>query len=203
MRNASVFSNCREYGAESTVTYGRGPETQILPHAVEGDHVQAHVPLQVVFDKALDANEAAVGDPLRAHILKSSGNVPAGARVYGRVNRIIRYDAQIPSPKSATPRRRARSTQVPAARWGQHSGEVLVGIEFSYIEYRRSRAPFTARLIALESERKRSTPIRSFGYFEDGNLVRYDAPGTASIYVLQEDPVLRRGLVMQWLTVSH
>jgi hypothetical protein len=45
--------------------------------------------------------------------------------------------------------------------------------------------------------------IRSFGYFEDGNLVRYDAPGTASIYVLQENPVLRQGLVLQWLTVSH
>ena len=87
---------------------------------------------------------------------------------------------------------------------GQHSGELQIGIEFSHIEYAGSRVPFVARLIDIESPPgARDKQIRSFGYFEENEIVRYDPPGTASIYVLQENPVLGRGITMQWVTVPE
>jgi len=202
-RNASVFSNCREYAAESALTFGASPAPQLPPPALpprttEDSPVQPGVQLQLVLDKALDANEATVGDPIRAHILEGAGGIPRGARVYGRVSRIINFNDQIPLPR---PKQPAPTTKDKA--WGWHAGEVLIQFEFSQIEYGRSRAPFIARLIDLESRAgKPETEIRSFGYLDDDTVVRYDPPGTASIYVSKEDPVLGRGVIMQWVTAS-
>ena len=87
---------------------------------------------------------------------------------------------------------------------GQHSGEVLIQIEFQQIEYRRSRVPFVARLIDLESQPGRQDAnVRSFGYVESDAVVRYDPPGTASVYVSQENAAVGRHVVMQWVTASE
>jgi hypothetical protein len=87
---------------------------------------------------------------------------------------------------------------------GQHSGEVLIQIEFEQIEFRRSRAPFVARLIDLESQPERQdAQVRSFGYLDSDAVVKYDPPGTASLYVSQENAVLGRGVIMQWVTTSE
>jgi hypothetical protein len=60
-----------------------------------------------------------------------------------------------------------------------------------------------ARLIAVESQPgKPGMQIRGFGYFGDANIVRYDPPGAASLYISEREPVLRRGLVMRWVTVE-
>jgi hypothetical protein len=202
-RNASVFSNCREYTADSTLTFGSSAEVQLpppLPPGVENSRVPPGLQLQLVLDKPLDANEAAVGDPIRAHVLEGAGGVPRGARVYGRVNRIVNFNDQIPRPRPEQPPPTPKQEA-----WGrQHTGEVLIQIEFSQIEYRGSRAPFTARLIDLVSQPGKADPeIRSFGYLDDDAVVRYDPPGTASIYVSQEAPVLGRGVIMQWVTASE
>jgi hypothetical protein len=129
-RNASVFSNCREYIAESTVTFESGSTTPVPP-ILEKTRVPPGLQLQLVLDRPLDANEAAIGDPIRAHILKGVGSIRQGTHVYGRVNRIINYNDQIPLPR---PDRPPRPSEHPI--WGQHSGELLIGIEFSQIEYR-------------------------------------------------------------------
>jgi hypothetical protein len=81
--------------------------------------------------------------------------------------------------------------------------EVLIGLEFPYIEYRGHRAPFAARLIGVEPRAgERGPQIRSFGYFGDTTSVRFDPPGAATFYVSAEDPVLRRGLTLRWLTAG-
>jgi hypothetical protein len=153
----------------------------------------------LVLDQALDANEAAVGDPIRAHILTGVGGIPRGARVYGRVNRIVNFNDLIPLPRPERPPPTPKD-----AVWGWHLGEVLIQIEFLQIEYQRSRAPFIARLIDLESQPgRRDTTIRSFGYLDDDAVVRYDPPGTASVYVSKENPILRRVVIMQWVTASE
>jgi hypothetical protein len=197
-RNTSVFSNCREYVAESTLTLGSGPTAQ-FPPTEDSPHVQPGLQLSLVLDKPLDATQVAVGDPIRAHLLQGAGNIPRGTRVYGRVSRIINFDDQIPlaRPKQppATPKHEVLERQ--------HAGEVLIQIEFSEIEYRRSRAPFVARLIDLESPPgKPDTEIRSFGYLDNDAVVTYDPPGTASLYVSKESPVIGRGVIMQWVTAS-
>ena len=199
MRNASVFSNCREYIAESTVAYGPSSRTQVPPPAMENTRVQPGLQLQLVLDTPLDANKAAVGDPIRAHVLQSAGSIRRGTAVYGRVNRIINYDDQIPNPEL---KRLPRPPKHPM--WGQHTGEVSIGIEFSDIEYRRSRVPFMARLIDVESQPgSQGAQIRSFGYFEDDAIVQYDPPATASFYVSKENPVLGRGVIMRWVTLPE
>jgi hypothetical protein len=62
-RNASVFSNCREYIAESTVSFEASPATQVPPPIVEKMRVQPGLQLQLVLDRPLDANEAAIRGP--------------------------------------------------------------------------------------------------------------------------------------------
>jgi len=199
MQNASVFSNCREYRAESTVTFGSSTATQVAPPTTENMRVPAGLQIQLVLDTPLDANKAAVGDAISAHTLESAGSIRRGTHVYGRVSRIINYSDQIPTPRPERPPRPSKHTV-----WGQHTGEVLIGIEFSEIEYRRSRVAFLARLIDVESQPgARATPIRSFGYFEDDAMVQYDLPSTASFYVSQENPVLGRGVIMQWVTLPE
>ena len=37
---------------------------------------------------------------------------------------------------------------------------------------------------------------------ESDRVVRYDPPGTASVYVSQEDPVSGRGIIMRWVKAS-
>ncbi len=164
-RNASVFSNCRKYASDRTVIFAPSVPPEHPPATMERSLVPPGTQLQVVLDRTLDANEASVGDPIRAHLAQGAGGLPKGASVYGRVNRIINFDDQIPLPRPA-----------------RHSGDVLIQIEFLQIEYRRTRVPFIARLIDLESQPgKRNTNIRGFGYLENDALVRYDPPGTASV----------------------
>ncbi len=196
-RNVSVFSNCREYAAESTVNYGPTAAPQLAPPIVEGALLQPGLQLQLALDRTLDANQAAVGEPIRAHILNGVGDIPRGAHVYGRVTRVINFDDQSPLPRPEHP------PPTPKQKvWGIHPGEVLLQVEFFEIEYRRNRVPFTPRLIDLESQPgKRAGNIRSFGYLEGDLVLRYDPPGTASVYVSKEDPVVARGVIMQWVTV--
>ncbi len=198
-RNESVFSNCREYGAESTVTFGTGPGTQAPPPTKEDVRVEAGLQIPLALDAPLDANRASVGDPISAHTLQTVGRIRRGTHVYGRVSRIINYNDQIPAPRPGQP---PRPSKHPV--YGQHSGEVLIGIEFSQMEYGRSRVPFTARLIDVESQPGvKATQIRGFGYFDDDRIVQYDPPSTASLYVSQENPVLGRGIMMQWVTIRE
>lgn len=49
-RNASVFSNCREYVAESTVTFESSPTPQVPPPIVEKMRVQPGLQLQLVLE---------------------------------------------------------------------------------------------------------------------------------------------------------
>jgi hypothetical protein len=146
-RNASVFSNCREYAADSTVTFGSSTAPQLPPPTAEESHVPPGLQLQLALDRTLDANEAAAGDPVRAHSLKGAGDIPQGAHVYGRVKRIVNFDDQSPLPRPERP-----PPTLKQEAWRRHAGEVLIQIEFTQIEYRRSRAPFLARLIDLESQ---------------------------------------------------
>jgi hypothetical protein len=152
----------------------------------------------LVLDKTIDATEAAVGDLIRAHVLQGYGDLPRGARIYGRVNRIINFNDQIPLPKREHPLPTPKQ-----AMWGQHAGEVLIQIEFQQIEYRHRRTPFAARLIDVESPPGRQdAKILSFGYLDSDVGVRYDPPGTATLYLSQEKSVLGRGVIMHWVPQS-
>ena len=168
-RNFSVFSNCREFQAQSVISFEGGASARMEPPppAIEAARLPAGLELAVALDTTVDLESAAVGDEVRAHVVEAVGPLPRGARIVGRVEKLIRY----------------------------HEGYALIGLSFSRVEFRRFRAPFAARLIEAGA-------IRSFGYFADNDLVRYDAPGTANLYLAGSRPRLRRGFSMRWLTLD-
>ena len=196
-RNVSVFSGCREYTTESTVSFGDNAQAD-RPAVAEEARVAPGVQLRLALDRPLDADQATIGDEIRARVVRAAEDV-RGAAVFGRVTRVIDYDDQIPLPRAG---RRARASRRPV--WGQHAGEVLIGIEFSEIEYRGKRVPFTARLIDVQSAPgEKDARIRGFGYFEEDRIVQYDPPGAASLYVTRDKPVLGRGVTMEWVTLGR
>ena len=199
IQNASVFSNCREYAAESTLTFGASHSPDLPPSATTtSSRIQPGLELQLSLDETLDANDAAVGDPIRAHVLNHVRDIPRGARVYGRVSRIINFDGQIPLPTPQHPPPTPEDTMRTS-----HAGEVLIQLEFLQIEYSHARAPFIARLIDLESQPGKPDPsIHAFGYLDNDRVVTYDPPGTASVYVSKQNPVLGRDVIMHWVTAS-
>jgi hypothetical protein len=59
-------------------------------------------------------------------------------------------------------------------------------------------------LIDLDSQPgKGDIKIRGFGYLDGDAIVRYDPLGNASFYVLRENAVLGRNVIMQWVTASE
>lgn len=128
--------------------------------------------LKLALDAALDPAKISTGDPISAHIADADGPIHKGAQVLGKVTRIIR------SP-----------------------GEIQIGVEFTDLEYRSTRIPFTARLIAVEPIRGKHNgqQIRSFGYIAQGATVRYDPPATATLYIAPSDQI-PKGLITYWLT---
>ncbi len=176
-RNLVVFSSCREFVGETTLTFGAEPAIKVSdPPAIEAARLAEGLELTLVLDTAIDAARVAAGAPVRAHVADAAGEIPGGARVHGRVNRIIRYEA---------------------------ADQVLIGLEFAEIEYRRKRAPFIARLIAIDPEPKnRRSRVLAFGYFAGATAVQYDPPGTASLYVAASDATLPHGFRTRWLTTE-
>lgn len=77
-RNEIVFSNCRQYGTESAVSFEQGAS---LP---------AGLPLALKLDTALDSQSTRPGDAVTAEVVGDVSHqgqrlVPSGARVRGRV----------------------------------------------------------------------------------------------------------------------
>jgi hypothetical protein len=171
-RNVSAFSNCREYQAQSVVSFEGGTRAEMeRPPAIESGSLPAGLEFAIVLDGAVNLETAAIGDLVRAHVLEGAGPIPKGAAVTGRVERVIR----------------------------RHRGaaEALIGLSFSDIQFRRTRLPFTARLVDAGAGE-----VRSFGYFGDDDLVRYDLPGTAHLYIADESRGLRRGFVLRWVATA-
>ena len=194
-RNLSVFSNCREYTAASTLSFGASATPQPAASAGPDARLKPGLQLDLVLDKPIDSTQAAVGDPVRARVLKGDRGIPRGAHVYGRVLSIVNFDDQAPLPVPQKPAPPPKQTAL------GHAGQVLIELEFLQIDDRHTRAPFIARLIDVDSQpAKHKTEVLSFGYLDYDAVVRYDPPGTASLYVSKEYPVLDRNVILRWVT---
>lgn len=197
-RNQIIFTNCREFHGETTITFAGEPTVAVSsPPPIEQALLPPGLRLTLALDTAVDPDKAIVGTPIRAHVVERTGDVPNGARVHGQVRRIIRYD-QLQPPKLQA----RRPGQPMIVLRSEHYGEILIGLEFTEIEYGRRRAPFAARLIEAEREPARRRVVQSFGYFGDGASVQYDSPGVANLYLSASRRLLPRGLTMLWLTVE-
>ena len=134
-RNLVEFSQCRQYHAESAISFDTDADaTKDTSAATDTAAVQeielpADLPLKLQLDTVLDSDTAAQGDPITAHLtapaeLKGKIYIPQGALVRGRIRRLERYPVEKPY--------------------------LVVGIEFSEIEFGNKRAAFLGRLDQMD-----------------------------------------------------
>jgi len=130
-RNVVEFSQCRQYHAESAIRFDTDATT-VDAASVQEVELLADLPLRLQLDEALDSESAAQGDLITAHLmapaeLKGKVYIPQGAIVRGRIRRLERYAVEKPY--------------------------LVIGIEFSEIEFGNKRAAFLGRLDQMDSIR--------------------------------------------------
>jgi hypothetical protein len=105
-RNATTFSNCREYQAESEIVFDESADTPgAIPQSAGRGRVTLPLglPVTLALTAPIDTATAAAGDPIDAKVVKAIRRpgsnqelVPAGAIVRGRIRRVEHY--LLPSP---------------------------------------------------------------------------------------------------------
>jgi len=193
--NRVLFSNCREFKAESELSFGDPVPSASLRMRLEEFTMPAAVSLPLRLETPIDSETSKVGDEIRARIsgaVKKGDELiaPKGAVVFGRIRRLERYTE-------------------PRAYF-------ILGIEFSELQYGPKRARFRARLehvAPLEGAVNRfgedQTRIVSsrtlFGLSGvQKTSIQTDTnaplPGTAEFYLQGNGFHFKAGLAMIWKT---
>lgn len=161
-RNITQFSHCRQYLGESVISFGAPTVSYGTAKSVE-ILIPAGLGLRVRLENEIDLAKASVGDLVRARVVlpavKGGAVVPKGAVLKGRLRRLER------------------------------SSHIVVGLEFTELEFENKRAQFFGRLESIEaSPGVRRAPGRS-----------PEPPGVATL-VVSEGSKLPRGLTTLWQT---
>ena len=95
-RNKIEFAQCREYRAESSISFGA---TELTPEAARSEPARVDLPagltVKMELESGFDSATAAIGDPVRARVIENvrrSGKtiIPKGAIVTGRIRSMER-----------------------------------------------------------------------------------------------------------------
>ncbi len=186
-RNRTMFSNCRQYVGESTISFLRA-ESELPAPGPQEDLVRlpAHLTLELALESEIDPQSAVVGAPVRGVLtspLKQGQRevAPKGAAVLGRLVRLEKYD--------------------------QPFEHYVVGLEFHTLELGGKRAEFRATMRkasgspALIKEAKRLDPVfdrrrRPFMQI----LVKEQQGGQGILHWKADRAQIGRGLKMVWET---
>jgi hypothetical protein len=105
-RNVTTFANCREYQAESEISFGDSTSPgSAAPQTGGRGRVALPIglPVTLALDGPIDTATAAAGDPVDAKVVKpvhrpgsSEELVPAGAIVRGRIRRVEHHLLPVP-----------------------------------------------------------------------------------------------------------
>jgi hypothetical protein len=166
-RNITEFSHCRQYLGESVISYEDPTVSYGAPKSV-GILIPAGLDLRVRLETEIDLAKASVGDLVRARVAvaaaKGGAVVPKGAVLKGRLRRLEKG----PAP----------------------GGQIVVGVEFTELEFENKHAQFFGRLESIEpSPGVSRAPGRSL-----------EPPGVATLVVSQGYAKLPRGLTTLWQT---
>jgi hypothetical protein len=202
-RNLIEFSHCRQYGAQSELSFGTpaptGPtSTAAPPSALQRITLPAGVPLDVRLDVEIDSASARVGQPITARLGADAVHrgkilMPAGAIIHGRIRRLERSSEFAP--------------------------HFVVGLEFTSVESDSARARFYGQLEGIQSVAGASLTLRRSsrdkpiefpatsgapGFrvhrSESEVLSAREIPGVGSFFVAGERFKLPKALRMTWRT---
>jgi len=170
-RNVVIFSACREYGSESTISFEPPPEpgSELPRPEVRQVDLAAGLLVPVALETAIDSKSASVGDAVRARVrrdVRRGGELvlPAGALISGRIRSLERY---------STP-----------------EAYFLMGIEFSEVEWQNTHAPFLGELVDSHSEQAaRAGDIPGVGTLHIPGSSFHCAPGFRMLWrTLDQQP---------------
>jgi hypothetical protein len=94
--NQIAFSGCREYRAESAISFGETPKAMASPPVtLRPLEVPAGIEIESKLETQLDSGSVATGDPFEATVTKTvirkgAVVVPKGATIHGRVDGVVR-----------------------------------------------------------------------------------------------------------------
>jgi pathogenesis-related protein 1 len=103
--SSSVFTSCREYRAESVLSFGGDADTPgaSASHARSRDPLGAGIRLTLRLDAGIDSDTAAAGDPVTARVMKPVRDPKSnaivfrvGAVAHGRINRMEHWLNSVP-----------------------------------------------------------------------------------------------------------
>jgi hypothetical protein len=178
-RNEVTFTHCREYGVETTISFGDVTDASTPSTGTRDVELPAGLQLTIRLDTPVDSDKALVGDPI-------SGKVDLDAKVKGKV--VVHKDALVSG--------RLRRVE-------QHLEGfpyVLVRLEFTQIEFEGKTARFFAELEKIipvpgSQAVKRVATKELPGV---GGL-----PGVGTISAMGNRLVLLAGTQMIWKTLSY
>jgi len=182
-RNVIEFSQCHEYGSESTISF-EAPSPS-LPEAPKPRVREVELPagllLPVELDTQIDSKTAAVGDALHARVVQE-----------------VRYNGDLVVPRGAALTGHIRSLDRRSA-----PASFAVGIEFTEVEWEGAHARFYAKLVDLD--RKPAGMHRLQTYFDGRTekvLIQSEIPGVGIFFVDGAGFRTPPGFRMGWRTLA-
>jgi hypothetical protein len=182
-RNLTEFSQCREYQTESSISFDLPPETSPAlppPPPIHEVQLPAGLMVTIALENAIDSHKASIGDQLRARVLND-----------------VRYNGDQVLPKGAVLTGRIRTFQRPSPK-----SPFAVGIEFTEVEWRGSRAGFFGDLIDIDNRIAGMTQLVSSGEDGRGTVTLRQAQGVGLFYMKGSRFRIPPGLHMVWRTIE-
>ena len=183
-RNEISYAGCRQFGAESVLSFGNAPGGDDPARIIEETEIPPGVLLHVRLETEIDSERSAVGDSIQ-----------------GRLKRAVKRRGRIIAPEGALVTGRIRLFE-------HHTLPqefCMIGLELSAMRFASKRARFKARLaevppIAGLAPTGRKDRGRAFGH-NTGLVLDARLPGGAIFLMQGRRFTIRPGLEMKWKTV--
>jgi hypothetical protein len=172
-RNQLTFTHCREYGVESSISFGEVGDSAVPSRATRDVELPAGLQLTISLETPIDSSNTHVGDPVSGRVavdVKHKGKVAVhkGALVSGRMRALEQHLEDPPS--------------------------VLARLEFTRIEFDGKKTRFFAELEKI---------IPPPGFEGIKLVAAVGLPGVGTLSILGNRMVLPAGTRMIWKTSSY
>ena len=196
-RSEISYKDCRQFGAQSALSFGEiaepnDPEIEVI----EETRIPPGVVLRIRLETRINSEESAVGDPIR-----------------GKLRQAVKRDGKTLAPKGAAVTGRIRVLE----RHTRPQALFMVGLEFLALEFDSKRARFKAKLTEVapitgmfsvpaagyrpQGRRNNAGVFESLGHTRVVSDPRY--PGGGMIFMRGQRFKIHSGLNMIWRTVRR